>query len=199
MSDYDLAIVVGHSKDAPGAVSAAGVSEFDWNTFLAESIVDAFYEAGISVRVFFRSQTIQGYSSKMARLVEEVNVGSPKACLSLHFNAAFGPYVGKWEGTSALHYPGSVKGQAFAKVLSEFVGRAQNTRWTAKSPGIRGAIAKKHNDDGAVLHIITDTNCPAVLLETHFGDNVAEHSRATTARDSGATAQAILSAYKAVF
>lgn len=47
---FEVAIDVGHTLEASGAVSARGIREFDFNQILAKRLVSAFAERAISVR-----------------------------------------------------------------------------------------------------------------------------------------------------
>lgn len=180
-----LAIVIGHSPGHGGAVAVDGVTEYDHHRHTAARVMARALEVGHTCRVFTRDDG--AYSTVMPRLVGEVNAWSPDLVISLHFDAATAEHKGEWDGTSALHWPGSRAGRMYAVQLSAAVARAQGTR-------DRGAIARDTSWSGERLHILSDTRVPAVILETHFGDHAGDHRRATEARDQGETARAIVGA-----
>jgi N-acetylmuramoyl-L-alanine amidase len=184
-----LAIVVGHSQSAQGAVAVDGVQEWAWQRVLAHQVEAAATEAGHEVQVFYRP--CGGYTRSMRALTAQVNRWAPDLVVSLHFNA-FPEAPGQREvtGTMALHWPGSVAGRTWAVQLSAAVARAQGTR-------DRGARAQARSWSGASLWLLRSTRAPAVILETHYGDAASDHAQATAARDSWATARAIVAALPA--
>ena len=195
---FDIAIVIGHDLAHPGATSATGVSEHQWNSQLAQMIAHECFQNGLVARCFGRNASIVGYRAQMTELAGRLNETRPRAIIELHFNAALPDFRGQWHGTSVLHYPGSRGDRALAKALSREVSAAQSTS-ERSSNGIRGARATKVDGGGTTLHLLALTSAPCVLLESHFGDNAKEHARATQARDSGETARAIVRAYQSAF
>jgi len=176
-----LAIVVGHRKSAQGATAVDGVQEWSWNRPLADQIAAGATALGHDVRVFYRPDR-SGYSKAMGELVSEVNAYAPDLVLSLHFDSSTDT---SFRGASALHWPGSKAGRMWAVQLSAAVARAAGIR-------SRGAIAQVESWAGSPLYILRDTVAPAVIIESHFGSNAADHVKATAARDSGDLARAIV-------
>lgn len=167
-----VAIVVGHDRVNQGAEAVDGIHEWPWNNRLAGQLGRLLDDS----RVFYRP--IAGnYDAQLLALTEEINRWGPDFVLSLHFNAAPEAYKGEWEGTAALHYPGSKKGTALARRLVDAVSKALGTVPLGAKPR-----TKSWND--VELYILTETIAPAVILETHFGDHPKDHRVATAARDS---------------
>jgi len=179
-----LAIVVGHREHAQGATAVDGSREWAHHRVLADQIAAYATAAGHDVRVFLRPD-IQGYAKPLAVLVGQVNAYMPELVIALHFDAALVDFKGVWRGTSGRYWPGSKAGKMWAVQLSAAVSQAQGTR-------NRGAVAQAVSSSGKTLYVLRDTRAPAVIVETHFGDHPEDHRRALSARDSGATAQAIV-------
>jgi len=180
-----VALVVGHREHAQGATAVDGGQEWAFNRVLADQTAAAMTALGHDVRVFLRPD-IAGYTTAMRRLIERVNGYEPDLVISMHYNAAPNPQKGQWHGTEALYWPSSRAGKMWATQLSGAVARAQGTY-------NRGPKARSESWAGSPLLILRDTDAPAVIVETHFGDYASDHARALAARDSGATAQAIAS------
>lgn len=180
-----LALVIGHSSSSKGAVAVDGVQEWDWTRPLAGQIERL---APFDVRTFYRTPN-QGYTRPIKRVAREINAWGADAVIALHFNAfPEPPGVESVNGTMALYWPGSTKGRALAAKVSRAVSIAQGTR-------DRGAREQASSWGGARLHILADTLAPAIILETHYGDDPEDHRKATSARDSGATAKMIIRSF----
>lgn len=171
-----IAIVVGHSQWSQGAKAVDGIQEWTWHKVLAEQLLELIGDKG---RIFFRPKG--HYTKAMEQLVGEINTWHPDLVLSLHFNAMEG---GTFRGTLALHWPTSTKGEAWAAAISAAVAEAQGTQ-------DKGARSQSTSWAGAPLYILRDTDAPAVILESHYGNNAEDHEAATTARDLGQTAEAL--------
>ncbi|ADV46446.1 N-acetylmuramoyl-L-alanine amidase family protein [Nitratifractor salsuginis] len=85
-----IALVVGHRKNAQGAWGNAGVSEFKYNSHLAEAIKDKLDQVGFGgeVKIFFRDDLPGGYGEKMKRLHKRIDEWGADYSVSMHFNAA---------------------------------------------------------------------------------------------------------------
>jgi len=194
----DLAIVVGHSQDAPGARDLNGVSERDWCDDLAGWVALEAGLAAMSSRVFHRPDDGH-YRSKMARLTGEINAAKPRFVLALHFNAG-----GGGAGVVAVNYPGSKRGQQAAVALSRAVAtvqcsvrsrvhdfRGQDGIPRSWQPTITDAEGRQW-PGGPELYILSLTRAPAVILETHSGRDALDLANATRHRDDGSTARAVV-------
>ena len=180
----DLAIVIGHNAARPGAWSETlQTSEYDWNKDEATLLVAAIHRLpgpAITMSVFERSSYAASYKLEMRQLTGAVNAARPRLIVSRHFNAL----NGKVHGCCALHYPGSARGALAAEVLSRAAATALGGRNI-------GAMAQAVSASGKPLHILRDTQAPAVILEPFFGDHEGDAERARTARASGSLAAAL--------
>ena len=182
-----VAIVVGHAKSRQGAVAVDGVQEWAWQYPLAEQVVALANRRGHTAKLFTRPDN-GTYGRAMRTLTKQINAWRADIVISLHFNAFPEPVgMASVNGTLALHWPTSKQGRTYAVQLSAAVARAQGTR-------DKGAREQARSWSGAVLYLLRDTMAPAVILETHYGDDATDHEKATRSRDSGLTARAIVDA-----
>lgn len=145
----DIAVVIGHHPEAPGAtLSLAGreISEYAlWKPF-AHELVCTLHEEDL------HAVTVERPNPKPDEaLAERVNGTNADVAIELHFNAA-----GGW-GTEMLHWPGSEGG-------SRLAGQLQYE--TVKALGLRDRGIKAR-DDLAFLRL---TEMPAVICEPGYGD-----------------------------
>lgn len=175
-----LAIVIGHSRRSQGAVAVSGVQEWRWNATLAGQIQALAIQAGIDAATFERRAG--PYNSTVPALARAINAWGADLVISLHFDSSTNPAA---HGTSVLHWPGSKRSAGWAAALAASISRALGTR-------NRGAIAQGQSWSGAQLWILSDTRCPAVIIESHFGSNAADHTLANAGLQSGALAAAIV-------
>lgn len=181
-----VAIVVGHRQSSQGATAYDGTQEWTWCAQAAAFLGEAAMVAGHEQRVFLRPD-LPGYTSAMRELTRAVNDWAPDVVLALHFNAAPASHKGQFHGTECLHWPGSEAGANVAWKVSAALSRAQGTR-------DRGGKGQSTSHAGAPLYVLRDTDAPAIIIEHHFGDHAGDHDRATAARNSGASARAIIAA-----
>lgn len=184
-----IALAVGHSRSARGAVDTDGVSEWDFHQHTVRSAAEALMAAGHEVVVFERRPHTP-YKHAMASLVKAINDWGADLAIEFHFDAfTEEPGQKPVHGTTGLYWPGSSSGRVLARVLSSFVAKAQGTR-------DRGGVgqARSWSKGRPYLYFLKDTAMPACILETHFGDESSDVGLAALARDTGATGQAIADA-----
>lgn len=177
-----FAIAVGHSQTAKGAVDTDGVPEWDWHNVYAPSLAMGLAALGYEVRLFQRPTG--GYTTAITSMVSEINAWGADAALELHFDSLG---TGRASGTSALHWPGSRRGEDMANRVSAKVAEAIGIR-------NRRSTKRTHSHSGLPLYFLQGTRCPSAILETHFGDNPEDVRKAVAARDSSRLASAIASA-----
>ena len=119
-----------------------------------------------------------------------MNAWGATLAVELHFDAAPPAHAGRWEGSTGLHWPGSAGGSSWASRLARASAEAIGTR-------ARGARPQSHSHSGVELVILRRTRCPAIILETHFGDHAEDRRKANAALRSGALAQALADAVRA--
>lgn len=192
MSAIDVILVPGHSASSPGAVSVTGISENAWNRPLVTELNARLNGAGVRSTILYRPPNL-GYKTAMAALCNEINALAPKVAIEFHFNATAQHAA---TGSEALYYPTSDAGAALAELLASACARsiltknrgaiAQARSWNAPTVASDGhAKGVGQTPQGPPLYFLQLTRCPAVIVESHFGDNAADHRAATLARDEG--------------
>lgn len=156
----DVAIVIGHHPDAPGAAMTLGrhtVHEHDFWAPFAHELAMTLEQSGVGADVVERPN-----EEPDEALAKRVNATGADAAIELHFNAAGAQ---AW-GTEMLHYPGSPKGKTLAQHLQ---------RETVAALGLRdrGLVTK----DWPFLEL---TDMPAVICEPWFATNPDDVAKALT-------------------
>ncbi len=93
--DFRVVLDVGHTAKSPGAKSARGVDEFDFNLRLTRQIDQALREAGFTRTVLMVSEG-RANKSLYAR-VARANELSANLLLSIHHDAVPDRFLEKWE------------------------------------------------------------------------------------------------------
>jgi N-acetylmuramoyl-L-alanine amidase len=93
--DFRVVLDVGHTAKSPGAKSARGVDEFDFNLRLSRQIDQALREAGFAKTVLMVSEG-RANQSLYAR-VARANELSANLLLSIHHDAVPDRFLEKWE------------------------------------------------------------------------------------------------------
>ena len=93
--DYRVVLDVGHTAKSPGAKSARGVDEFDFNLRLAKRIDQALLEAGFAKTVLMVTGG-PGIRSMYAR-VARANELSANLLLSIHHDSVPNRFLEKWD------------------------------------------------------------------------------------------------------
>ncbi len=93
--DFRVVLDVGHTAKSPGAKSARGIDEFDFNLRLARQIDQALLDAGFAKTVLMVSEG-RANQSLYAR-VARANELSANLLLSIHHNSVPDRFLEKWE------------------------------------------------------------------------------------------------------
>jgi N-acetylmuramoyl-L-alanine amidase len=93
--DFRVVLDVGHTAKSPGAKSARGVDEFDFNLRLARQIDQALLEAGFSKTVLMVSDGRANRS--LYTRVARANDLSANLLLSIHHDAVPDRFIERWE------------------------------------------------------------------------------------------------------
>ena len=159
-----LALIVGHTPKAGGAVSVGGVSEFDFNDALARDI--ARRVTGAEVRLVYR-----GLPNDYAGLPAKVNATRADFAVSLHFNSAADARA---SGTEVLFAQVSSRSRVLAAMVHSHLLHA------LKLPD-RGIKARAKQDRGSTL--LYKTAMPCVIAEPFFGSSFTDWGRAISMRE----------------
>jgi len=167
-----LALVIGHNTRARGAVRVAdGVTEYDWNTNLAE-MIKAHDPANIRI---FKRQAGLGYSREIDRVYAEVDAWGADCSVELHFNASANSSA---RGCLMLS-SGSKGSLALAEAMQRECLRV------LENPD-RGVVVRNRHDRGG--RSLWQGKAPAILTEPYFGSNRQECMRADASIDQLAEA-----------
>jgi len=155
----DVAVVIGHHPDEPGATLTVGthtVSEYTlWKPFAFE-LTRTLTAAGLDPRVVERPEP------DPSSVVPEINETNADAAIELHFNAAGSAQAA---GAEMLHYESSGPGQRLAKnLLTNAVD--------ALGVPSRGLVPTTQ------YPVLRDTTMPSVICEPFFGSHPGDVERA---------------------
>jgi N-acetylmuramoyl-L-alanine amidase len=181
-----LAIIdVGHTQKAPGATSARGAYEFDFNMQLAKEIHHRLTEIGFTRTTLLVSEGAQHRS--LAARVARANAAKADVFLSIHHDSVPDRMLQKWdyEGTPQRYndqYPGhsifvSIDNPDYQSSLlfATIIGKELKARGLKYTPHYTDAIMGSRRrllvdaDAGVYrydqLIVLRQTRMPAVLLE----------------------------------
>ena len=152
-----IAIVVGHNKQAQGAVRVTdGRTEFDWNGELASLIASH----STDVRIFFRLKG-GGYSREIDEVYAQVDDWKADCSIELHFNGSANANA---KGCLTL-----TSGTTGSRKLAGSVHKRMLAVMGGEDDGIRAR--GRHERGGRSLW---QGKAPAILVEPYFGSNAAE-------------------------
>jgi N-acetylmuramoyl-L-alanine amidase len=156
----DVALVVGHHPDAPGAALSIGsfsTTEYAiWSGFARE--LARTLRPEVEAVVFERPD-----EKITPALLGPVNDSGASCAVSLHHNAV----AGKASGTEMLYFPGSEEGRRLA---------ASMQRHTLEALGLDDRGIRSRRD----LAFLDGTRMPAVIAEPAFGSDEADAWRLLT-------------------
>ncbi len=151
-----LALVVGHTIEAPGAKAVVPLNqhEYYFNKAVAEKAALYAKTQGVECRIFLRD------AGGLKGAYLQLNRWKPHASVELHFNAA----NQKATGTCTLYGKSNPRNPALASALQ----KAIVTLFQRDKKGDRGTKLLTAVDRGyANVHY---AECPSVLIEPFFGD-----------------------------
>lgn len=160
----------GHGIDTPGKRSPDGrFREYLWNREVAAILLDILQDDGFDARLVVPETNDISLRTRCTRINRVVRNEGPAVLVSIHANAAGDG--SKWmsaRGWSCYTCPGKTESDALATAMYEsfhtdFPGARFRTDWSDGDP-----------DYEAGFYILKHTNCPAVLLENWFYDNLEE-------------------------
>lgn len=150
-----IAIVVGHSKNSPGAYSKIlGTSEYIYNSEVASYLAKDF-------DVYKRPITRKGgYMTQMRMLAEQLNPKEYDLVVELHFNKYDGKANNKGEGCEAIIYPNS-SSRPYAQAFVDLI----TTKYQTVDRGV-----EEHGEGDRGFGFLSLMNAPAIIIEPFFGD-----------------------------
>ncbi|MBV8744354.1 MAG: N-acetylmuramoyl-L-alanine amidase [Xanthobacteraceae bacterium] len=184
-AQFRAIIDVGHSQKSPGALSARGVNEFDFNLRLARDIHHHLTEMGFTRTILLVSEGAQHHS--LATRVARANQSAADVFLSIHHDSVPDRMLQKWDvdGTTRRYndqYPGhsifvSIDNPDYQSSLlfATIIGKELKARGMKYTPHYTDAIMGSRrrllvDTDAGVyrydqLIVLRQTHMPAVLLE----------------------------------
>jgi N-acetylmuramoyl-L-alanine amidase len=208
---FRVVIDVGHSAEVPGAMSARGVPEYEFNLGASRWIEQALLAAGFERTV--RLITSGPAKESLRDRVAQANRLSADLFLSIHHDSVPDRFLEDWEHEgNQLHYSDRFKGHsifvsnahsdyrgslAFARLLGRQL-KASGMRYTphytrAEMGGRRRQLVD--TDVGVYrfdrLVVLRTTRMPAALLEVASIINRDEELKATTAELKAQVAAAV--------
>ena len=155
-----IGVCIGHSRAGDkGAVSVSGMSEWLYHMDVLPHLTMWLESAGHTV-VEVDHYEGSDYRSAMRYVAEKLRSESVDFCLELHFNAA----NGKARGFEHLYWVTSERGMQLARCLNH----AHAIAFGHIHPN-RGIKPRNANNRGSLF--LRLTHCPAVIVESFFGDN----------------------------
>lgn len=167
-----LGVIVGHTKEAPGAFATNGMNEYQFNTSIAKTMAEhAAHIGGIEVIVIFRDGIgISGAYEKAEEMLCD-------CVIELHFNA----FNKVSTGTLTLCSQSS-DDMAFASIIQKAMCKVFGREGMSKGVQV---IPRSARGGGNVNSFKGGCNC---LVEPFFGDNEMEVNLAMARKDEYAMA-----------
>jgi N-acetylmuramoyl-L-alanine amidase len=182
---FRVVVDVGHTAEAPGAKSARGLLEFDFNLRLATLIERELLDAGFGKTVLLITQGPA--MAGLARRVARANRSHADLLLSIHHDSVPDSFLEKWEYNGEDHYfSDRYKGHSIfvsydnrdrkgSLLFARLLGTALKSRGLQYTPHyterIMGHRRRELLDPEAGVYrydkliVLKDTQMPAVLLE----------------------------------
>ena len=181
--NFPIAIDIGHTALSPGAISAHGRTEFEYNLALGQHVAAALRSAG------FPTETIVVEGEGKAQLrkrVARANALNPRLLISIHHDSAQARFFKTWEyngrilkhadqfsGYSLFVSRANAKfedSSIFATLLADQLlsaGLAFSTHHAANIDGERRELLDPQRGifEYKNLRVLKETQMPAVLLE----------------------------------
>jgi N-acetylmuramoyl-L-alanine amidase len=184
-ANFRVIVDVGHSAESPGATSARGITEFEFNLKLGQVVEKALVDAGFARAVLLVSTGKNKPS--MYQRVARVNEMGADLLLSIHHDAVPDKFVEKWEYNGKTQFfSDRFKGHSIfvsednvdrksSLVFAEMLGEQLKARGMAYTPhyteSFMGRFQRTLLDAFSgvyrydTLWLLKKSNMPAVLME----------------------------------
>lgn len=214
---FRAVVDVGHTAESPGAKSARGFGEFDFNLRLATVIHKGLVAAGFnrSVLLITEGRTRPGLAERVAR----ANGMAPDLFLSIHHDSVPDSFLGVWEYEGEKHgYSDRFKGHSLfiSTDNGDFQGSLEFGRMLGSQLRARGLQYTPHYTEKFMgrrqrtlvdaetgvyrydqLIVLKNTHMPAVLLEAGSIINRQEELLMSSPERIGAISAAVTEAVDA--
>ena len=155
-SEKPIVLVIGHTKESGGAYNKQrNINEYGFNKALIKKVVTSLQLKN------FNKEIVVGERKGYIALPEQINSHNPLFAISFHANA----FNEKATGTEMLYYYDCESSKRLAMILQKNICKALGLR-------DRGLKAKNDNDRGGYL--LKKVNCPIVITEPFFIDNIED-------------------------
>ncbi|HML11856.1 MAG TPA: N-acetylmuramoyl-L-alanine amidase [Xanthobacteraceae bacterium] len=211
---FRLVIDVGHTPQVPGAKSARGLKEFDFNLRLAKLVEQQLVEAGFAKTVLLVTEGPALLS--LARRVARADALHPDLLLSIHHDSVPDSFLEKWEYNGEKHsFSDRFKGHSLfvsygnrdrkgSLLFARLLGLALKSRGLAYTPHytekFMGRRRRELIDPEAGVYrydqlvVLMYPHMPAVLLEAGSIINRDEELAMGTPERQAAISAAVLEA-----
>jgi len=153
-----VAICVGHNAKYQGAISESGVTEYIFNSAIANLLCYHFRDTDYKVKQFHRPP-IKSYRKQIKALAKEVNKFNPDVAIELHFNAG----NSKARGHEVLYLGSSEIGLKYAKKLDDIFNSLLPNKDRGVKPIYKG---------GRGYRFLSEIYSPTLIAEPFFAGNL---------------------------
>lgn len=211
---FPVAVDIGHTVQAPGAMSARGIPEFIFNMALGRDTVAALQDAGFPAeRIIVEGKGRQ----QISRRIERANTEKAALLISIHHDSVQEHYLEEWSFAGRdLRYSDRFAGYSifvsranrafkdslsFAKILGRSLTKAGfgfSTHHAENIPGENREILDRRHGvfEFRDLRVLKDVESPAVLLEAGVIVNRNEELEAASPERRRIMSAAIVDAVK---
>ena len=203
-----IAIDVGHSKSSPGAISARGIPEFNFNGGLAAVILNKLSSDGIHAFLI----AADGQMTDLRKRTEQATAGNATFLISIHHDSVQPHYLQEWNwqgitrrysdkyaGYSLFVSRTNIDPTSSLRCASE-IGKALKKNGFHSSShhaeSIPGESREWADEENGVyyydnLSVLKNATCPAVLFEAGIIVNRNEEQKIQTAETRQSIAAAV--------
>ncbi|WP_102344848.1 N-acetylmuramoyl-L-alanine amidase [Bacillus sp. Marseille-P3661] len=172
-----IVIDAGHGAHDPGAVGVTGLNEKTVNLVVAQKLANLLQDAGAEVTMTRNSDTFLALSERVAI----AHRNDADAFISLHADS----FKATSQGSTTFYHSGKNPSWQQSKQLSDITIK--------KIVAALGTVNRGSNDKS--LHVIRETEIPAILVELAFLSNPTEEAMLKSDESRQKAAQAIYESF----